>query len=314
MRQPDVMNQSARVYQSAARLVESLTGAPLVTVECPACGSVEQSPAATRQGFTYVRCGNCSCLYISRRPTEDALLEMYRRFPESAAGDEVESYDSRDEVREARYRFQRVLQVARSGRLLDVGCGRGDFLRAAQLSFEVFGVDVAARLEASDLEIRFFEGRLEDASFEEGSFQIVTAFEVLEHLFDPASTLREVHRVLADKGLFVFQTGDSDSLRARLAMDSWPYLQPPVHLNIFGRRSLAMLMQRTGFRIAKSWSFGKAARRVTGLTGLPYPEFLRPVLDVTARFGLIGRLCAAIRVEASPLPSKSGAGHEAPGR
>jgi SAM-dependent methyltransferase len=297
------MCQRERVQQSADRLIDSLKRSPLIIVGCPACGSVERSPAATRQGFSYDRCGNCSCVYVPQRPTEDALLDLYRRFPESAAGYEIDSYDRQTEEREARYRLERVLQVARSGRLLDVGCGGGEFLRAARSSFDVVGVDLAARMKGSDEGIRFFQGRLEDASFEEKSFQIVTAFEVLEHLFDPTSMLRTIHRVLAANGWFVFQTGDANSFRARLNLESWPYLQPPVHLNIFGRRSLAILMRRTGFRIVKSWSFGRAPSRIMGSTRLPFPEILRLLLDVSARFGLVGQMYAARAVDASSLPS-----------
>ena len=298
MRRPVAIDQRARVLQSTARLLESLEGCPLVTVSCPACGSDERFHATTRQGMSYVRCTNCSCVYADRRPTEEALVQMYRRFPDCAAGHETAPYDPRDEAREARYRLGCIRQVARSGRLLDVGCGRGDFLKAARHSFRVVGVDVAARMTPPDEGIPLFDGPLEDAAFEEGSFHVVTAFEVLEHLFDPTSALRAVHRVLAADGVFVFQTGDADSFRARLNLESWPYLQPPVHLNILGRRSLAILMRRTGFRVVKAWSFGRAPHRIMGMTRFPNPEVLRPLLDVVARVGLVGRMYAALRVDA----------------
>jgi SAM-dependent methyltransferase len=223
---------------------------------------------------------------------------MYRRFPDCAAGHENGSYDPSGEAREARYRLACVLQIDRSGRLLDVGCGRGEFLKVARQSFDVAGVDVASTMTLSDEAVPFFQGRLEDAAFEEESFHIVTAFEVLEHLFDPASVLRAVHRVLAPDGMFVFQTGDVDTFRARLNLESWPYLQPPVHLNIPSRRSLAVLMRRTGFRVVKAWSFGQAPARIMRMADFPDPELFRPLLDIVARLGLIGRTYAAVRVDA----------------
>ena len=292
-----IVDHRARVQQSAARLLECLSDSPLVSVGCPACESIKQTPVTTRQGVSYVRCGTCSCFYVPRRPTEEALVEMYRRFPESARGHEIQTCDSRAEEREAQYRLKRILQVVPAGRLLDLGCGTGHLLRIARPFFDGIGVDVAPRPKPMEDGIQYFQGRLEDTSFQEESFHVVGAFEVLEHLFDPASTLRAVHRVLMPSGMFVFQTGDADSLRARLGPESWPYLQPPVHLNVFGRRSLAILLRRTGFRIVKAWSFGRGPSRIMETTGLRYPEFLRPLLEVAARFGIVGRMYAALRID-----------------
>lgn len=274
-------------------LLALFDGLPRVRVGCPACGSHEGAIALIRHGFSFVRCASCSSLYVNPRPTDDALSEMYRRFPHFAAGhvDDI-SYNPVDEAREARYRLNCLLEVAGPGRLLDVGFGRGDFLRVARSLFDATGMDVAVRIAPDIRGVPAIRGHVGAVPFAGATLQVVTAFEVLEHLFEPKRFLSEVRRVLTLDGVFLVQTGDADSLLPRLNLEAWRYLLPPVHLNVFSRTALRMKLREAGFEQVRAWSFGRAPKRTPLVSRFPNPEAVRPILDFAARAGLIGQLCA----------------------
>src|SRR2546426_439579 len=90
--------------------------------------------------------------------------------------------------------------------------------------------------------------------------------------------------------LLCFQPGDADSLRARLNLRTWPYLQPPVHLNVFSRKALEQLAAAAGFLPLTSWSFGRAPRKIPLLANLWHADALRPVLDILASRRVIGAM------------------------
>ena len=272
-----------------ARIARSL---PTTEVPCPACASETFDPMVVRNGFPVVRCGECGSLYLRTRPLEERLPGIYERFPQLSNGREGQVIDDAEDGRwEAEYRLRRLLEFAHGGRLLDIGCGRGDFMLVARGHFDVHGVDIVPRLRPEARSLPAFQGRLEDAAFPKASFDVVTAVEVFEHMFDPRRTMREVHRVIKPRGILLSQTGDADSLRAHLNLDTWTYLQPPVHLNVFSRAGLARLVDASGFERIRCWSFGRAPRKMPVLASLGRSEALRPILDWAARCRLIGQMC-----------------------
>jgi len=275
------------------RLAEMGREMPVQETPCPACLETRFSHAIVRNGFPVVRCKGCGSLYARLRPREEYLPKIYQRFPQLSNGQEGQLTDDPENARkEADYRLRHLLQFARSGILLDLGCGRGDFLNLARGYFDAHGVDTAPRLRRDFETIDVFAGRLEDASFPDESFNVVTAVEVLEHVFDLRKVFQEIHRILKPRGIFLFQIGDVDSLRARLNLKTWTYLQPPVHLNFLSRDALRRLSEELGFERLKSWSFGRAPAKIPFFGRVLRVEPLRFALDLAARGGLIGEMYA----------------------
>jgi 2-polyprenyl-3-methyl-5-hydroxy-6-metoxy-1,4-benzoquinol methylase len=140
------------------------------------------------------------------------------------------------------------------GRLLDVGCGTGNFL--AQMrergAWKVFGLDVnqkAVRYARQRLQIEAFCGTLTDAQYPSAFFDVVTLWNVLEHLHSPIRTLEEVRRVLRPGGALILSVPNSRSMDARLFGPHWIGLDPPRHLYTFDQRTLRLLLAQAGFRI-----------------------------------------------------------------
>jgi len=264
---------------------------PVEHVVCPGCGADKSGRATVRNGFPIVRCSSCESLYVPSRPLEQNLTTIYERLPQLSNGREGLLDDDPEEGRrEAEYRLTRLLEFVKSGRLIDLGCGRGDFLDAAKAHFSVEGVDLTPRLRPNMTGLKVFKGRLEDAGLPENAFDVITAIEVIEHLSDPRRTVREIHRILKTGGYLLFQTGDPGSLRARLNLKTWSYLQPPVHLNFFSRKALRRMADSQGFEELKSWSFGRAPGRIPFSKEVFRADAVRRVFDWAAGRGLIGAM------------------------
>lgn len=143
------------------------------------------------------------------------------------------------------------------GKLLDLGCGTGNFLAHMRDrgAWDVYGLDVNRRAvsyarDRLDIEVR--GGTLKEARYPADFFDVVSMWNVLEHLHDPVATLREVKRILQPEGALFLSVPNSGSVDARLFGPCWVGLDPPRHLYTFDRTTLELLLARSGFRMAES--------------------------------------------------------------
>jgi 2-polyprenyl-3-methyl-5-hydroxy-6-metoxy-1,4-benzoquinol methylase len=138
----------------------------------------------------------------------------------------------------------------RTGRLLDVGFGAGDLLDAARRAgWTVSGVEVArAAVErARQRGIDAFHGTLNEAQYEQDSFDVVVASEILEHVVVVRPLLAQVNRVLRPGGLLWATTPHARGISARVLGPSWSVISPPVHVQLFSINGLTELLRHTGF-------------------------------------------------------------------
>jgi SAM-dependent methyltransferase len=135
--------------------------------------------------------------------------------------------------------------------LVDVGCGRGDFLgRMKTLGWNVLGIEpdpVSAALAASR-GIPVFCGSLEEAALPDAMADQVVISHVLEHMYDPHSVINECFRILRPGGRLVILTPNNESLGHRFFNKDWPALDPPRHLFVFSCKSLDKMLRESLFR------------------------------------------------------------------
>jgi len=135
--------------------------------------------------------------------------------------------------------------------LVDVGCGRGDFLASMKsLGWNVLGIEpdsVAAGL-ARSRGVDVFGGRLEEAGLAGGIADQVTLNHVLEHVEAPGALLKECRRILRPGGRLVIYTPNAESLGHRWFGKAWRGLEPPRHLFVFSPQALRMLLEEARFR------------------------------------------------------------------
>lgn len=158
------------------------------------------------------------------------------------------------------------LPASARGRLLDVGCGNGDFLlRMREVGWSVTGVEPdpsAAEFASTQHGIDVRVGQLEDAAFPDGQFDAIVLSHVIEHVYDPVATLRECRRVLAPGGRIVALTPNARSLGHRLLGRNWRGLEPPRHLHVFDPATLATCARLGGLQVT---SLRTSARLMRGI-------------------------------------------------
>ncbi len=170
---------------------------------CPLCGSDEAYPVLGWRARRMVRCCRCSLLYRNPRPTASDIREAY------AAERTNLEWEERVGGRRS-HQFRRFLNLfpERPGRLLDVGCGYGFFLKMAdERGWEAVGVDLDPKGIAyakEHLQVNALLGDLKDVRFPDSSFDLVTLWNVLDHIPDPLHFLSEIHRVLKEDGYIFY--------------------------------------------------------------------------------------------------------------
>lgn len=236
--------------------------------------------------WSLYRCAMCSSAYIDPRPTRDTIGLAYRRYythgstaPNSGGCRRFDGILRRmaNGYRNARYGTRDfpalrlgtlLLAIASSqrarvdagmrhlpracgdARLLDVGCGDGNFLRRAKSAgWSTIGVDpdpnAVAAARAHGLDVR--EGGIEVFGDAKGLFDGITLSHVIEHVHDPLALLSACERLLKPGGWVWVDTPNLCSLGHRRFGRHWRDLDPPRHLVLFTPDSLTGLLERAGF-------------------------------------------------------------------
>ncbi len=254
------------------------------TVNCNFCGSSDAQLRYVlrdlRLGlsteYQFMQCKQCGLWYLTPIPSVE--LEQY--YPDQYAPFHQESASNSWGVLHygMRRRRQAVLRYQQSGCLLDLGCATGDFLNEMRVSgqWQVYGVEpisLPAQIARDRFALEVFVGKLEEANFTENYFDVITLWDVLEHVPNPSTTLSEIWRILKPGGWLFIQTPDPDSWEPRLFGPSWMGWDAPRHLYMFPRTVLMRYLGKNGFRVIKVQSI--AGNVSTALVSLGYWYDLR---------------------------------------
>ena len=232
---------------------------------CIFCNNERTKRIYEERGYDIITCLNCGGMFAWPRPSADEIDRMYRQYVEIEPQNLEETKHKADV-------WERLLKMLEyysfpKGPLLDVGCGFGDFLRAAQAKgWNTFGIEVSqtsAELAKKDVGLNIFEGTLQEAKYPEGFFTAVTFNDVLEHLVNPEAALEEAARVTKSEGalfirvpnmkfhlmkFFLFHIVLRDKIKY-LVGDTPRYFDTPLHLNFFTFEVLADLLKKKGFTV-----------------------------------------------------------------
>jgi 2-polyprenyl-3-methyl-5-hydroxy-6-metoxy-1,4-benzoquinol methylase len=144
------------------------------------------------------------------------------------------------------------------GKLLDVGCGNGWFIRKMkELGWDVTGVDFDAKAvdfcKSQGLSVSL--GSLETQNYPNNYFDVITINHVIEHLYNPLDVIRECHRILKKGGSLIIETPNSLSwLHMYIYKQNWFSLDPPRHIMIYNPCNLKEMVSMAGFSDISSLS------------------------------------------------------------
>lgn len=258
--------------------------------------------ACTSSGYgrhgPIVQCRHCGLVYASPRPSMREVLDTYEAVQDPLY---VEEREGRVLTFERHLRpLEKFTGPPEKRALLDVGAYTGVFVEiAARHGWDAWGVEPSqwAVGQARARGLHMIQGTLETAGLSDATFRVVTMWDVIEHLTDPQTTLREAWRVLAPGGVLVVHTIDIDSLFARALGGRWPWLME-MHLYYFSRCTLRALLERAGFEVAWMGAQGRYLRAgyLANRLAALFPVLGRP----------IEALVTALRLRRVPLPVNLG--------
>ena len=225
---------------------------------CNICGGEAAITLFRKNGYDLVRCSNCGLVFVANPPTQSELEELYSFASgyHAVLADE-NSPECRIMMDRARGYYRTLARRGRTGRLLDVGCSAGFFLKvAADNGWECCGVEMSndtAEIARSRYGLAVTTGTIEQAAYPPGSFDVITLFDIVEHVRDVTAFMDKVRELLKDDGIILISTPNIDGLFPSLSykmankLGYWPHPEPPLHLYQFSKRSIQALLARTGF-------------------------------------------------------------------
>jgi 2-polyprenyl-3-methyl-5-hydroxy-6-metoxy-1,4-benzoquinol methylase len=241
-------------------------------MRCKLCGMQVGRPKYQLDGFSVLACPSCDMVFTDLEPTRDELRQLYsldyfsQRQEYYFENSVVDPVKGREDAQISD--FKRWLELLESrkgkGRLLDVGCGMGIFLKMAQdRGWEAYGVDVsddAVEIARNRLHVNAYAATLDEAHFADSFFDVVTLLDVIEHLPDPLMDLAAIRKVLKNDGVIFLNTPNERALLRLIAqvfygisLGKWTYpirkLFHEYHLYYYSAKTLEIMLRKAGFTI-----------------------------------------------------------------
>ncbi len=271
---------------------------------CNHCGAGAARPVFAKFGYNLVACADCGLAYVANPPDPQELADSYQidaEYHTQLIDPSTPHFAIMSRVADAHLDF--VKRHARGGRLVDIGCSSGHFLDLARKAgFDASGVEFSqgsAQFARDHFGLRVADGDIHALANAHEAYDVITMFDVIEHVPDPARDIAAAWRLLKPGGLFILSTPNIDGLFPRLslkvahALDYWPHPEPPHHLYQFSVRTLSAMLEKPGFSIAGerqinielAYSFGTFPKLLTMPKRLIYALLFAPVAKLGPLIG-----------------------------
>lgn len=275
-------------------------------ISCDLCGQDDYEiviPDCKTLDGPLVRCRHCGLIYVNPRRTNFAVSEETA----NASAKRIAVWDHYAEICDAslvsderelehiqanfELRIQRIRQFKTEGSLLDIGCGKGHFLAVARSSgFSVIGIEPnekTARFARQAYDLEIIPGVLNQHTFPENRFDIVTMLHVLEHLPSPTQELYKIHRILRPGGFLFIEVPNIDTIWFRLLGHNWRQIITD-HYFFFTPQTIHALLQKVGFSVMDNQSIGKKMSAMFLISRLQ--RYNRTLTSLLAKFAERARI------------------------
>ncbi len=243
------MNFAAPEPSSAPALAWEESNCPLCdgTSYKPLVEAADPLPTVDGLWFMVVQCEECGLCFTNPRPGPGSIGQFY---PSSYV-----CYRRPEQRRRRKKRdlLARLLPPHGFARLLDFGCGAGEFLcRMRDVGWNVMGLDVSTEVVErlrTELGLTAIAGTLPHPELRDGSFEAVTMWQALEHVHQPLDTLRAAYDLLTPGGKLLVAVPNIDSHSYHWFGTAWYALDVPRHLTHFTPLTLRLMLHRAGFLV-----------------------------------------------------------------
>ncbi len=223
------------------------------TRPCPGCGGMKHKIKFVEDDFYITRCSDCALVYLLNPPPEQKLYEDYYddiHYSPSLYGADSPDAALGEYFAVNRKRVETLKRFKPTGSLLDIGCGKGLFLKSASDGgYDVWGLDVSQK--ATDFVRREYGFEVMTGNIDAAKgpqFDIITLWHVLEHFADPLQKLKHIRRLLNPGGICFIEVPNLNSIKFVLSGRKWSGgNHPRYHRTFFTTRTLAALLKKSGF-------------------------------------------------------------------
>jgi len=218
---------------------------------CPVCGSKNYTPIFSKEGGTYVKCKDCTMVYLNPVFTDEAIIDYYQT-NHTEQSEVVES----DTDNFYTVIYNGGLQTIKQNnpnifKVLDIGCSSGTFLDLAkQQNLSTYGVE----LNKAEFEFvkkkghTVFNELLENLSFDT-KFDAITMWDVFEHIVDGEFYLNTMKNLLTENGVIFLQIPSSDSLAAKILQEHCNMYDGLEHVNLYGVETIKRLAKKCDLEV-----------------------------------------------------------------
>ncbi len=223
------------------------------TISCPVCDGDSFAALFKKNDEPFVICNDCALVLINPRPSYDKIKQIY--------GNDY----SRDYAKKAASKLKRSLRRVRlitknfvsSGRWLDVGCSAGFVVKVAQdNNFDAFGIDIepwGINYGKTHLQLKnLTAGTIEEQAYPDKYFNVISLYDVIEHVPNLNVLVKELKRILATTGVIHIITPDIGHRCVTKPLADWKAIKPSEHLYYFNKATLNKLFNKHGLTVVKT--------------------------------------------------------------
>lgn len=244
--------------------------------KCLLSGSEDLKPLKGYEDHYLVKSKPLGFVFCSRIPTEEELQAHYAQYSR------VEYYSPI-----TKKRYQQLLHewepYRKTNKILDIGCGTGFFLETAkEKGWEVYGTEYTTNaMEICKAKgINMQQGRLKAEWYAPEMFDIVTSFEVLEHINNPVEEVKNINTILRKRGLFYLTTPNFNAAERLILKDKYNVIEYPEHLCYYTPKTLNYLLSHNGFRKVQIMTTGISLSRIKASMGKGQEDKAQPCEQV----------------------------------
>ncbi len=244
--------------------------------KCLLCDSEELYQMPKYSQAYLVKCEKCEFVFSQKAPTEDEFSSHYANYPSI----------NLNEITVSRYNelLDNFEKHRQNNNILDVGCGDGYFLtEAKKRKWKVIGTEYNTgsieRCKSKGIDI--IGGKLKEITqLKNNYFDVITSFEVLEHINNPQEEIKLFWKLLRPKGIVYLTTPNFNSLSRKLLGNKWSIIQYPEHINFYTVKTIKFLFRQNGFRIISCKTTGISInellrqKRLNSATGISNADLL----------------------------------------
>lgn len=211
---------------------------------CIVCSNKQLKPLNSYKRAFLVKCAGCGMVFSQKIPSNEELTKIYTNYPR---------FTSLPPLTVKRYNelLDKMEPFRRTNNLLDLGCSNGLFLECAkQRGWNVFGTEYAQESidYCADRNIKVFKSDQMPDDFFKLSFDVVTSFEVIEHINNPNEDMALVNKVLRKGGAFYFTTPNFNSISRIILKEKWNVIDYPEHLSYYTPSSIHFFLNANGYK------------------------------------------------------------------